>query len=84
MGLLPQTPTDSVVSMTLMPYLSDQAIMCSTCIFADDMAEEIYHLINQWLNGQLVIDDMVHSTRSLKGQPMQKEGQETLIGYQME
>ena len=81
---LPQTPMDLVVPMTLMLYLADQATMCQTCIFADDMAEEVYHEINQRLNRQLAIDDTVHSTRSLKGQPMQREGQETLIGYQME
>ena len=51
MGPLPQTPTDLVVSMTLMPYLQDQSIMCPTCVFADDIAEEVYHEINQWLNG---------------------------------
>ena len=84
MGPLPQTPTDIVVALTLNPYTPDQSTMCKTCIHVDDIAEEIFHKINQSLNGPLAMEDMVTSTRSTRAQPIRKEGQQTLIGYQME
>jgi hypothetical protein len=84
MGPLPQTPADAVVPLTLIPYIADQATMCQTCIFADDVAEDVFHEINQRLNRQLAVEDMVQSTRSMKGWPMWREGQETPIGYKME
>ena len=51
MGPLPQTPTDVVLPWTLTPYVADQATMYQTCIFADDIAEEVFHEINWRLNG---------------------------------
>jgi hypothetical protein len=83
MGPLPQTPTDIIVLLTLMPYLAGHSTMCGTCIFADDTVGEVFHGINQSLNGPLAMEDMVLSTRCTKAQPIRKEGHQTLIGYQM-
>ena len=66
MGLLPQTPTDVIVLLTLVPYMVDQATMCQMCIHADDIAGEVFYEINQSLNGQLAMEDTVLPTRSMK------------------
>jgi hypothetical protein len=84
MGPLPQTPTDVIVPLTLVPYVADQSTMCQTCVHADDIAGEIFHEINQSLNGPLAMEDMVTSTRSMGAWLIRKEGQQMLIGYQME
>ena len=51
MGPLPQMPTDYVLPWAMMPFVGDQATMCQICIFADDVAEEVFHEINMRLNG---------------------------------
>ena len=84
MGPLPQTPTDFVLPWALTPYVGDQAMMCQMCIFTDDVAEDVFHDINDKLNGHIAIEDMVHSTRSIKRQLIQREGAESLVGFQME
>ena len=84
MGPLPQTPTNIIVPLTLVPYIVDQSTMCQTCIHADDIVGEVFYKINQSLNGQLAMEDTVLTTRSMKAWPIRKEGQQTLIGYQME
>ena len=38
MGPLPQTPTDIIVPLMLVPYMADQATMCQTCVFVDNVA----------------------------------------------
>ena len=81
MGPLPQTPTDIIVALTLTPYVADQSTMCETCIHADDIAGEVFHEINQSLNGPLAMEDTVVSTRSTRAWPIRKEGQQMLIGY---
>jgi hypothetical protein len=84
MGLLPQTPTDIIVSLTLTQYIADQSTMCKTCIHADNVAGEVFQEINQSPNGPLAMEDMVLSTRCTKAQPIKKEGQQAMIRYQME
>ena len=59
MGPLPQMPTDFVLPWALLPFVGDQANMCQMCIFADDVAEDIFHDINMGLNGCIAIEDMV-------------------------
>ena len=61
-----------------------EVITMTTCIHMDDIAGEVFHEINQCLNGPLAMEDMVTSTRSTKAWPIREEGQQTLIGYQME
>ena len=58
--------------------------MCQACTFTDDVAEDVFHDINDKLNGQIAIEDMVRSTGTIKGQPIQREGKGRLVEFQME
>ena len=84
MGSLPQMPTDFVLPWSITPFTGERFNMCQACTFADDVAEDIFHDINDKLNGQIAIEDMVWSTRTIKGWPIQREGEERLVGFQME
>jgi hypothetical protein len=84
MGPLLQTPTDIIVALTLTPYMPDQGTMCSTCIHADETVVEVFQEINHCLNGPLAMEDTVLLVRCTKAQPIKKEGQLSMIGYQME
>ena len=67
MGSLLQMPTDFVLPWPITPFTGERSNMCQACTFADDVAEDIFHNINDKLNGYIAIKDMVHSTRSIKG-----------------
>ena len=84
MGPLLQTPNDIIVALTLTPYTPDQSTMCDMCVHGDEVAAEVFQEINHCLNGPLAMEDMITSIRSTKAQPIRKEGQPTIIGYQME
>ena len=84
MGPLPQTPNNIIVALTLVPFVLDQSIMCDTCTHGDDIAAEIFQEINHCLNGPLAMDDMITTIRGVKARPIRKEGQQPIIGYQVE
>ena len=84
MGLLPQTPNNIVVALTLQPYIPDQSTMCDMCVHGDGIAAEVFQEINHCLNGPLTMDDTITTIRGIKARPIRKEGQQTIIGYQVE
>ena len=84
MGPLPQTPNDIIVALTLVPFVPDQSTMCDTCVHGDNIAAEIFQEINHCLNGPLAMDDTITTIRGIKVRPIRKEGQQTIIGYQVE
>jgi hypothetical protein len=81
---LPQTPNDIIVALTLVPYTPDQSTMCDTCMHGDEIAAEVFQEINHCLNGPLTMEDMITTIRGIKAQPIRKEGQQMIIGYQVE
>ena len=82
MGPLPQTPDDIIVALTLQPFVPDQSTMCDACAHGDDIAEEVFRVINNCLNGALSIEDTVTTIRGVKARPIRKQGQQTILGYQ--
>ena len=58
--------------------------MCQACSFTDDVTEDVFHDINEQLNGWLAIDGMVQSVQCIKGQPIQREAEDCLVGFQVE
>ena len=82
MGPLPQTPDDIIVALTLLPFVLDQSNMCETCAHGDDIAEEVFKVINDCLNGELSVEDMITTIRGVKGRPIRKQGQNMILGYQ--
>ena len=84
MGPLPQTPNDIIVALTLTPYTPDQSTMCDTCMHGDEIAAEVFQEINHCLNGPLAMEDTVMTIRGIKAKPIRKEGQQMIIGYQVE
>jgi hypothetical protein len=84
MGPLPQTPNNIIVALTIMPFTLDQGTMCESCAHGDDIAEEIFRVINDCLNGGLSIEDMITTIRGVKARPIRKHGQQTILGYQVE
>ena len=84
MGPLPQTPNDIIVALTIMPFIPDQGAMCESCTHGDDMAEEVFRVINDCLNGGLSIEDTITTIRGVKARPIRKHGQENIIGYQVD
>ena len=84
MGPLPQTPDDIIVALTLQPFVLDQSTMCDACAHGDDIAEEIFRVINDCLNGALSIEDMITTIRGVKARPIRKQGQQMILGYQAE
>ena len=84
MGPLPHTPDDIVVALTLQPYMSDLSTMCNICTHGDETAAEIFQEINNCLNRPLTMDDTIMTARGVKVKPIKKEGQEMIIGYQVE
>ena len=59
MGPLPQTPMDCMVPLAVVPFKVDTTNMCQSCVFADNVAEEVFHDINMKLNGCIAVGDMV-------------------------
>ena len=51
MGPLPQTPDDIIVALTLLLFVPDQSTMCDACAHGDDIAEEVFRVLNDCLNG---------------------------------
>ena len=84
MGPLPQTPNDVIVALTLQPFVPDQSTMCDACAHRDYIAEEVFRVINDCLNGALSIEDMITTIRGVKARPIRKQGQQTILGYQAE
>ena len=84
MGPLPHTPNNMVVALTLQPFISDLGTMCDTCTHGDETAAEIFQEINNCLNGPLIMDDTIMTNRGVKVRPIKKEGQDVIIGYQVE
>ena len=82
MGPLPQTPNDITVALMLLPFIPDQSNMCETCAHGDDIAEEVFKVINDCLNGELMAEDMITTIRGVKGRSIRKQGQNTILGYQ--
>ena len=84
MGPLPQTPNDRIVPLTVHPFIPDQSTMCDTCAHGDNIAEEIFNMINDCLNGPMTLEDTVLTNRGVKGRPIRKQGQQMILGYQAE
>jgi hypothetical protein len=84
MGPLPHTPDDIMIALTLQPYVLDLSTMCDGCTHGDKTAAEIFQEINNSLNGPLTMDDIIMTARGVKVKPIKKEGQEMIIGYQVE
>ena len=84
MGPLPQTPNNIIVALTMAPFILDQSTMCDTCMHGDEIAAEVFQEINQCLNGPLTMEDMIMTIRGVKARPIRKQGQQTMIGYQVE
>ena len=82
MGPLPQTPDNIIVALMLQPFMPDQSTMCDTCAHGDNIAEEIFRVINDCLNGALSIEDTITTIRGVKARPIRKQGQQTILGYQ--
>ena len=57
MGPLPQTPDNIIVALTLLPFILDQSTMRDTCAHGDNIAEEVFKVLNDCLNGELTIKD---------------------------
>ena len=84
MGPLPQTPNDIIVALTIMLFIPDQGAMCESCAHGDDMAEEVFRVINDCLNGGLSIEDTITTIRGVKARPIRKHRQQNIIGYQVD
>ena len=84
MGPLPQTPDDIIVALMLLPFVPDQSTMCENCAHGDDIAEEVFRVMNDCLNGALSIKDTITTIRGVKARPIRKQGQQTILGYQVE
>ena len=84
MGPLPQTPDNIIVAVTLLPFVPDQGTMCDACAHGDDIAEEVFRVLNDCLNGVLSIEDTITTIRGVKARPIRKQGQWTILGYQAE
>ena len=82
MGPLPQTPNNIIVALTLQPFMPDQSTMCDACAHRDNIAEEIFRVINDCLNRALSIEDMITTIRGVNARPIRKQGQQTILGYQ--
>ena len=80
MGPLPQTPNDIIVALTIMPFILDQGAMCESCAHGDDMAEEVFRVINDCLS----IEDTITTIRGVKVRPIRKHRQQNIIGYQVD
>ena len=70
MGPLPQTPDDIIVALTLLPFIPDQSTMCDACAHGDDIAEEVFRVINNCLNRALSIKDTITTIRGIKARPI--------------
>ena len=81
---LPQTPDNIIVALTLLPFVPDQSTMCDTCAHGDDIAEEVFRVTNDCLNGALSIEDTITTIRGVKARPIRKQGQHMILGYQAE
>ena len=77
-------PDDIIVALTLLPFVPDQGNMRETCAHGDDIAEEVFKVINNCLNGELSVEDTITTIRGVKGRPIRKQGQNTILGYQAE
>ena len=77
-------PDDIIVALMLLPFVPDQGNMCETCAHGDDIAEEVFKVINDCLNGELSVEDMITTIRGVKARPIRKQGQQTILGYQAE
>ena len=77
-------PDDIIVALMLLPFVPDQDSMCETCAHGDDIAEEVFKVINDCLNGELSVEDTITTIRGVKGRPIRKQGQNMILGYQAE
>ena len=84
MGPPPQTPNNIIIALMLVPFIPDQSTMCDTCMHGDEIAAEVFQEINHCLNGPLAMEDTVTTIRGVKARPIRKEGQQMVIGYQVE
>ena len=84
MGPLPQTPDNIIVALMLLPFVLDQSTMCDACAHGDDIAEEVFRVTNDCLNGALSIEDTITTIRGVKARPIRKQGQQMILGYQAE
>ena len=58
--------------------------MCENCTHRDDIAEEVFRVINDCLNRGLSIEDTITTIRGVKARPIRKHGQQNIIGYQVD
>ena len=56
--------------------------MCDTCAHIDDIAEEIFKVINDCLNEPMTLEDTITTIRGVKARLIRKQGQQTILGYQ--
>ena len=84
MGPLPQTPDNIIVALMLLPFVPDQSTMCDACAHRVDIAEEVFRVMNDCLNGALSIEDTITTIRGVKARPIRKQGQQMILGYQAE
>ena len=75
-------PDDIIVALTLLLFVPDQSNMCKTCTHGDDIVEEVFKVINDCLNGELMAEDTITTIRGVKGRPIRKQGQNMILGYQ--
>ena len=84
MGPLPQTPNNRIVPLMVHPFVPDQGTMCNTCAHGDTIAEEVFSVINDCLNGPMTLEDTILTNRGVNGRPIRKQGQQMILGYQTE
>ena len=77
-------PDNTIVALTLLPFIPDQSTMCNACAHGDDITEEVFKVLNNCLNGELTIEDTITTIRGVKARPIRKQGQQTILGYQAE
>ena len=77
-------PDDIIVALMLLPFVPDPSTMCNTCAHGDDIAEEVFRVMNDCLNGALSIEDTITTIRGVKARPIRKQGQQMILGYQAE
>ena len=77
-------PDNIIVALMLLLFVPDQGNMCETCAHGDDIAEEVFKVINDCLNGELTVEDTITTIRGIKGRPIRKQGQNMILGYQAE
>ena len=75
-------PDNIIVALMLLPFVPDQGNMCETCAHGDDIAEEVFKVINDCLNGELLVEDTITAIRGVKVRPIRKQGQNMNLGYQ--